>query len=98
MSINTHNLKHVLIVALITVMIIASSTSNVYAGKTLRKGIKGAATGALIGAMIDGSEGAATGAMIGGTVGLIKGANDEKKRKKKKKRRKKRAQQYIQPR
>ena len=72
------------------------SLGTAHAGDTLKKGVIGAAAGALIGGAVDGSEGAAKGAMIGGGVGLVAGALDDdddrhhhknKKRKKKHKHR-----------
>jgi len=86
--------KRLLIAALMASAILAGSISNVQAGKTLRTGLKGAAAGALVGAVIGGSDGAAKGAMIGGGVGLLKGASDNNKRKKRNKKNRKRAEQY----
>jgi len=94
MSIGRKQMKRPLVVALITLAILAASIGSVHAGKTLRTGIKGAAAGALVGAVIGGSDGAAKGAMIGGGVGLLKGASDNNKRKKRNKKHRKRAQQH----
>ena len=82
--------RRTIIVTLMISAITVASISNAYAGSTLRKGVKGAAAGDLVGAVIGGSDGAAKGALIGGGVGLVKGASDNRRHK----RHKNRAKQY----
>ena len=85
-----------LLIALIVFASLSVSITEVNASSSLRKGIKGAAAGALIGAAIGGGDGAAKGAMIGGGVGIIAGANDRDrhiKHKRHKKKNKKRRNQ-----
>ena len=79
MKIRTTQMKRTLIIALVAFAVIATSITDVQAGRALRKGIQGAAAGALIGAAIGGSDGAAKGAMIGGGVGIISGSNDNRR-------------------
>jgi len=93
MKIRKTQLKRTLIVALVAFAVIATSITDVQAGRALRKGVKGAAAGALIGAAIGGSDGAAKGAMIGGGVGIIAGSNDNRRHKRNKNHRK-RAKQH----
>ena len=73
-------------------ILLACTIGTVHAGDTLKKGVIGAAAGALIGAAVDGSEGAAKGALIGGGAGLVAGAlddDDDRRRHKNKKWKKK---------
>jgi hypothetical protein len=86
-------LKRMLMVTLLGCVIFAGSVTNVQAGSSLRKGVKGAAAGALIGAAPGGSEGAAKGAMIGGGVGILAGS-DDKRRNKRHKNKRNRAKQH----
>ncbi len=86
MMIQKIQLRRTLIVTLMTTAIIVASISNAHAGRVLRKGVKGAAAGALVGAVVGGSDGAAKGALIGGGVGLVKGASDKRRHKRHKRR------------
>lgn len=87
MKIRNIKLNRMLIVALISLAVIATSITDVQAGRAVRQGVKGAAAGALIGAAVGGSDGAAKGAMIGGGVGILTGSNDNRRRHKNKRHR-----------
>ena len=80
MKTNKNKFMRLFIITLLGGLIFAASVTQVQAGSSLRKGVKGAAAGALIGAALGGSDGAAKGAMIGGGVGIIAGSNDRNRR------------------
>ena len=96
MKFNSNPFKRTLVVAMISSTIILASITDAEAGRALRKGIKGAAAGALIGAALGGGDGAAKGAMIGGGVGIIAGSGDNKRHRRNKghKKHRKRAKQH----
>ena len=75
MMIKKIQVKRMLVIALIAFAIIASSVTDVQAGRALRKGVRGAAAGALVGARTD----AITGAIDTGTAATGTGDADRPK-------------------
>lgn len=79
--------------AVIVISVVAGTGSEAVSGDTLKKTLKGAAIGGLVGAVVDGSDAAVKGAAIGGAVGLAAGVlgddDDDDNRKKKRKKKKK---------
>ncbi len=56
------------------------SADDAHAGRVAEKALAGAAMGALIGGVVDGSDGAVAGTLIGGGIGAISGAKDKRDR------------------